>query len=363
MTNNKKKQKDLFFIHQEKIVAILVLCLFVWMLFGSFVLFENIDNSLAKVEPQFAYSVDKVDNLAKPTVVIQSYQITTSSYPVAVMIDNNSSARPQSGLTAADFIYEAPVEGGATRLMAVYNLFAKDTEIGPVRSARPYFVEWASEFKSLYVHAGGSPDALALINRSPVTDLNEISGYGQYYFYRKNQKSAPHNLYTNTNQLSLALEDFSLSEKQEGVYDNFIYTAQLDNVSTSSTTKVSIDISEGSIYDAKFVFSPSDNFYNRYENNQIKIDQESQLPINISNIIIQLIPPEIVLDNAGRLSLAIIGQGNGYLLQAGQLRNITWQKNSEFSLTQYINDGEKIKLLPGLTWVLVVPTNREIIFQ
>ncbi len=358
-----KKNKDLFFIHREKIIAVLVLCLFVWSIFGSFILFENINSSFAKVEPKFFYPSEKVIK-SKSDVVSTSTDLVmvSSTYPVAVMIDNNSLARPHSGLSQADFIYEAPVEGGATRLMAIMNLNKNDVEIGPIRSARPYFVNWASEFQALYVHAGGSPAALSMITTSPVEDLNEISGYGPLYFYRNKQRSAPHNLYTTSANLRQALADFELDKISLGVYDNYNYSSSLPIAGVTST-EVLVDFSEGEVYDAKFIYSADNKIYHRYDNNSVKIDLSTGLPINVSNIIIQLIPPKIVLDNAGRLSLSIVGQGTGYLLQAGYKQEITWQKESDFLPTKFYLQNKKIELLPGITWVLIVPIDREIFFE
>ncbi len=363
MTNN-RKNKDLFFVYRDKIIAIIVLCLFVWLVFGSFILFENVISSLAIVEPKYFDDLNKESVVNEKIANEQTFiQMVSSTYSVAVMIDNNSLARPQSGLGTADFIYEAPVEGGATRLMAIINLNKVETEIGPVRSARPYFVSWASEFAALYVHAGGSPDALSLIARSPVIDLNEISGHGPRYFYRSPKKSAPHNLYINSQNLKQVLLDFNLDKNVRGVYDNFIYSSNPSLVSSSSAVKIMVDFSDGEIYDAQFVYLPDVNIYRRYDGKNFKKDSATGLPIDVSNIIIQLIPPEIVLDNAGRLSLKIVGKGDGYLIQSGNKKNITWFKNKEFSPTEFIDQENKVVLLPGLTWILVVPENREIIFE
>lgn len=362
MNNKSKKNKNLFFIYRDKMVAVLSLCLFIWLIFGSFVLLENINSSLVKVEPKFIYLINNNTKLNKFTTSTTDIQMTSSSYPVAVMFDNNSLARPQSGLSQADFIYEALVEGGATRLMAIMNLNKSEVEIGPVRSARPYFVNWAAEFKALYVHAGGSPDALSLIRSSSIQDLNEISGYGYKYFYRKSQRNAPHNLYTSTDNLKQALIDFKLDQIDQGVYDNFIYSKSVATT-TASAQELFVNFSEGSVYDARFVYSSDDNIYYRYDNDLIKTDFSTKAPIQIKNIIIQLIPPEVILDSAGRLSLAIIGSGNGYLLRAGYRQEITWQKETAFSSTKFFSQSKEVELLPGLTWILVVPTDREIIFK
>ncbi len=91
-----------------------------------------------------------------------------------VMIDNFSTARPQFGLSAASLVYEAPAEGGVTRYLAFFSPDSAPSEIGPVRSARAYFLNWAKELGATFVHVGGSPDALEAAKRIAKSDLNEF---------------------------------------------------------------------------------------------------------------------------------------------------------------------------------------------
>ena len=97
-----------------------------------------------------------------------------NNYPVAVMIDNLKEARPQSGLSKASVVYEAEAEGRITRYLAIYAGGKDVGEIGPIRSARSYFVDWAEEFSAAYIHCGGSPDALVKISKDNVFDFNRI---------------------------------------------------------------------------------------------------------------------------------------------------------------------------------------------
>ena len=110
--------------------------------------------------------------------------------PYAVMIDNHPDARPSSGLAAANLVFEVPVEGGMTRYMAVFDATTTVDQIGPVRSARPYFVELADALGAVYAHVGGSPDGLNLITSLPkFRDLNEF--WNGKYFWRSAKRDAP----------------------------------------------------------------------------------------------------------------------------------------------------------------------------
>ncbi|HSD12679.1 MAG TPA: DUF3048 domain-containing protein, partial [Patescibacteria group bacterium] len=117
----------------------------------------------------------------------------------AATIDNLSVARPQAGLTKASLVFEAPVEGGITRFLAVFPDDVTADRIGPVRSARPYFLDWASEFDAVYAHVGGSPEALEKIVAYDMRDLNEF--FAGKYFWRDENRDAPHNAYTSTVRL------------------------------------------------------------------------------------------------------------------------------------------------------------------
>ncbi|HTS15163.1 MAG TPA: DUF3048 domain-containing protein, partial [Candidatus Sulfotelmatobacter sp.] len=122
-------------------------------------------------------------------------------HPFAVMIDDQAAARPQSGLASADIVWQAPAEGGIPRYMAIFQT-TDAPAIGPVRSSRLYFVAWASEWKAMYVHVGGAPNALAYLqanNGKTIYNADEFRwGGGAGYLWRITTRSAPHNVYTST---------------------------------------------------------------------------------------------------------------------------------------------------------------------
>ena len=119
--------------------------------------------------------------------------------PIAVMIDNHKSAMPQANLSEAELVYEIIVEYGETRLMAIYKGDNLD-KIGPIRSARDYFVDYALENDAIYVHFGESPQAEEAIDKYFVPDINGINE-SEKYFRRTNSRYAPHNVVTDTKSL------------------------------------------------------------------------------------------------------------------------------------------------------------------
>ena len=138
--------------------------------------------------------------------------------PIAVMIDNMASARPQSGLINAELVYEMPAEGGITRYLAIYHHQNTD-KIGPVRSARSYFIDKAIEFNAIFIHAGGSPAALKDIQTLKVDSLNELKG--ERNFWRARDRKAPHNLYTSTKLTREVMDTKKLSNEKWSGNMNF----------------------------------------------------------------------------------------------------------------------------------------------
>src|SRR3989344_7322518 len=131
------------------------------------------------------------------------------SLAAAIMVENQIDARPPSGLAQAKIVYEILTEATITRFLAIYDLSENLQKIGPVRSARPYFIDLALEYGALYAHSGGSPAALErLKDDDSISNLDEFFGYNSGYFWRDNQRSAPHNLYTSSSLLAEAKNNY-----------------------------------------------------------------------------------------------------------------------------------------------------------
>jgi hypothetical protein len=147
-------------------------------------------------------------------------------FPTCVMIENLSTVRPQAGLQEANVVYEALAEGGITRFMAVFASGENLSKLGPVRSARSYFVDWAEEYECLYAHAGGSPQALEqLSGNTPVTDLNQIGGAAANFWRDPNVTSREHGLFTSSELLLYGARDRGLADAS-GEYDGWLFTKE-----------------------------------------------------------------------------------------------------------------------------------------
>lgn len=277
--------------------------------------------------------------------------------PRAIMIENLVSVRPQSSLSKASVVYEVLVEGGITRFMAIYDGSEKLESIGPVRSARAYFLDWAEEYKPLYVHCGGSPDALASISEYNLYSLNQIGG-DHAFFWRDQDRSAPHNLYTSGRLLAFAFRDKDLD--QDGDFDPWLFKEEAGITDRTTEEKyIKIDFSSFS-YQVEYRYQREDNDYLRLNGEKEHKDALTDEQIRAKNIVIQLVDTELSDTQTGRLQVQTIGGGRAIIFQDGQALEGTWEKSSREERTRfYDSDNKEVKLNAGPIWIEVVPLSRE----
>ncbi|MGE5633214.1 MAG: DUF3048 domain-containing protein [Caulobacteraceae bacterium] len=268
--------------------------------------------------------------------------------PIAVMIDNEHNARPQSGLLEAEIVYEIPVEGNITRYMAIYH-HNQSEKIGPVRSARPYFIDKALEFNAVYVHCGGSPQALQDLVKLQVDTLNDLKG--SPCFWRSNDRKMPHNLYTSTKLMREVMSKNKFENKSAPEY--FKFSQEFMDLDGKRTGSISMNYSKN--YKVGYEYDGKEKIYYRTINDTRLKDKESGKEISTTNIIIEKTTAK-VLDKVGRLEVNNLGTNRGYYLTGGKLIEIEWSKEDRSSRTVYKDlKGNEILLNKGVTWIQVVP--------
>lgn len=268
--------------------------------------------------------------------------------PIAVMIDNEYNARPQSGLLDAEIVYEIPVEGNITRYMAIYHHNHTD-KIGPVRSARPYFIDKALEFNAVYVHCGGSPQALKDLVSLKVNTLNDLKG--SPCFWRSNDRKMPHNLYTSTKLMREVMESSKFNNKTAPEY--FKFSDEFLALDGKKTGGISFSYSKS--YKVGYEYDEKDRLYYRTINGERLKDKESGKDIATTNVIVEKTTAK-VLDDVGRLEVSNTGRNRGYYLTGGKLVEIEWSKSERSAKTTYKDlKGSEILMNKGVTWIQVVP--------
>jgi hypothetical protein len=270
------------------------------------------------------------------------------AYPLAVMVENMIDARPQSGLARADVVYEALVEGGITRFMAVYKDGKADV-IGPVRSARHYFVYLAAEFNAAYVHIGASPQGYNALAASRITNLDET--YGDPGFWRSKDRYAPHNAYTSTDLLKDSLD--KVRKLTPGSMAGF----KLDDQprTAQGTTSRGLTIYYPGSYEVSYAYSPEGKSYLRSMDGIPQKDAESGERVSPRNVVVQFIK-SWEIDDVGRLDLEQLGEGKALFFRDGVVAEGSWRKQSLTAPTQWSDSGGKpVTMSPGKIWVQMLP--------
>ena len=277
-----------------------------------------------------------------------------------VMIENlYPDARPQSGLSSAGVVYEALAEGGITRFLALFG-DGEPASIGPVRSLRPYYIDWALEFGASLSHAGGSSDALNLVGPLGVKDLNALV-IGSPTYYRTSDRYAPHNLYTST-----ALLDAINAKKGYTVAPTFTPSPRKADTpdATQPHTTVSINFSS-SAYAVQYRYNLKANNYVRYMAGTPHIDRNTGQAITVKNIVIEYMPVTYTPapHDSEYINMPTVGSGKGVVLRDGDAVPITWSKASHDDRTQLTDgDGKAVPLDNGNTWYEIVPIGNSVTY-
>lgn len=276
--------------------------------------------------------------------------------PIAVMIENHTEARPQSGLSDADIVYEALAEGGITRFMALFQTH-EPTSIGPVRSARPYYLTLADEWGAVYAHSGGSPTALQELRvglHKTITDADEF--FNGSYYKRANDRNAPHNLYTSGNLMRKFIEDKKVSSWTAPSIFQFVPIAT-DQLQTT-VTEITIPFSTAS-YLVKYKFDPATNTYKRQNGTVAAIDRNNQLVVSPKNVVVMFVEGSVI---PGDMTLAmqfrLDRSGPAYLFTGGKLAAANW-KGQDGKIVYTDNAGKPLVLQPGPTWIEIIPKDQQ----
>lgn len=307
--------------------------------------------------------------------------------PLAVMIENHQEARPQSGLSSADVVYEAVAEGGITRFMSLFLCSFGEVQVGPVRSARTYFLDWLSEYDPLYAHVGGanSPgpaNALGQIIDYKIKDLNQF-GIGYPTYWRDYQRlgrpvATEHTMYSTTNKL------WEIGEKKGwGVADalgirwdkNFVpwkFLKKDEAVNTgTAATKVDVNFWESQgAYQVQWNFDATCNCYKRKNAGEDHADLNTKKQLSPSTVIVQFMKESRANDGyEGNAHLLYANKGpqapsgKALIFMNGKVVKGTWNKANRLGRETFKDEaGKEISFLPGQIWIQTVPEGSSVTY-
>ena len=314
----------------------------------------------------------------------QEREIWEQRRPLTVMIENHDEARPQSGLYNADVVYEAVAEGGITRFLVVFycGASAEELTIGPVRSARVYFMDWASEYgdKPLYVHVGGAnrpgpADALGLIARygwlSDGNDFNQFA-IGFPAFWRDYERighpvATEHTMYSTTDKLWQVAQERKLEAKDEsGVLWNkeFVPWKFKEPGATGSVASISFPFWSGyEQYSVRWTYDGASGVWKRENGGRSHTDLNNNQQLTAANVVVLFTSERSLGDVEKHLLYQTTGSGKALIFQAGGVVEGTWKKQERTSRTQFLDKtGKEISLVAGPIWIEVLPAGTEVTY-
>jgi len=312
-----------------------------------------------------AKQVKKPAATPKPTVItsnLTGLPISDSAVndrPVtAVMIENSQAARPQSGLDQAGVVFEAVAEGGITRFVALFQDSAPDY-IGPVRSVRPYYIQWLMGFDAAVAHVGGSPQALQDIKSWGVKDLDQFYNGGAYR--RISSRAAPHNVYTSMASLN------DLEAKKGFGKPNYTGFARKAATPSAAPNASSIDFAISSaLYNVHYDYDKATNAYKRSEGGaaHMSVNGAGVQTQNTPKVVIGLVMPKGIEADDLHTSYNTLGSGAAYIFQDGTVTAGTWHKaDAKTNFTFTDQAGTPVKLNAGQTWFTALGSASSIMYK
>lgn len=313
----------------------------------------------------------KQEEVVEETKVPEIKIFSGNDRPIAFMIDNNTNAQPQASINSTYMVYEIIVEGGETRLMALFKGTDAD-EVGPIRSARHYFLDYAMENDALYAHLGMSPQAERDFD---VFDIDHING--QIYdtgksrtsnslYWRASHKKAPHNAYTNTASILKIASDkgWRNTSDKESVL-NYV-PEEINLLSEDSIVANTVTIPYSTGHKVQYKYDETTKRYTRYSKNRKMTDEVTKEDVTTKNIIITFARNYTLNDgeNKGRQDVVTVGSLDGYYITNGKAIKIKCNKNDRTEQTQYVDlQGNEINVNDGNTWVNVCPIDANVTFD
>ncbi len=276
--------------------------------------------------------------------------------PVFVVVENHPQARPQWGLTSSDIVWEMVAEGGITRMLLMYSDASRIPEkVGPIRSARHYFVDLAEGFDGIFVHFGYSPMAQSQINNHSV---NNINGLVDNYFYRDTTRNvaSEHTSYTTGEAVKNAIAD---KEYRTEIKDDYKSPFKFNSKAKSLSAPLSkLTVAYSDSYTYTFHWSQKDNIFKCTLNGSAFVDSEG-VQQTFDNIIICYTDITSLNDSKGRVDFDF-SEGEGLYASNGSYTDITWKKGDSDDMIKFYNKvGDELSLNVGRTYIAIMDKSAE----
>lgn len=334
---------------------------------------DNPENNEATQETQNEPTSEETDQVSgdEATVsddAIRSYltgKVTDPAIarrrPVAIMLNNLEAAQPMRGVSRADVVYEAVVEGGITRLMGIFENYDDLDRIGSVRSCRSYYVYYALEFDAIYAHYGQAAYAVPLLEEPYVDNLSGLSSIGSTVFYRTTDRKSPHNVYASAEGIKAGIEKLGYDTGYRSTYEGKFTFAKDGEFTTNEGGKSAEYVAPGYVINEPwFEYNEEDQKYYRFQYGGPQIDELTDEQISYDNIVLQYSMWQ-QLDDKDYLAFDCHSGGKMQFITGGKvvdgfwIRTVEGDDNHDEGVSRYYtNDGEEIVFNQGKTWICII---------
>ena len=277
--------------------------------------------------------------------------------PIAVVIDNIFAALPQSGISQADIIYETLAEGGTTRLVAIFTT-ASAEKIGPVRSTRHNFLDFALNHDAILIHHGGSPQGYSAINNLRADSLDGMHGFGAFFRDQSREQGGwrplEHSSFITASGIYQAIEDRNLRQE---IHEEFTQVFEFldDDCILEGEKMHEVIVTFAGSQIGRFHYIEGVGVYLRTQNGNPHFDEYTGQQLVVENVLIQYARMRI-MDYVGRRDVTLVGEGRGTLHTRGVAVPVRWSRESNTAPTIWtFENGEPMRLTRGKTWVCIMP--------
>jgi len=308
--------------------------------------------------------------------------------PLGIMVQNNTEARPQSGLSSADIVHEAVSEGGITRFLAIY--YCDDAKyVGSVRSARIYFIKMLQGFGNypLYGHVGGAntpgpADALGAIRKLGWYGYNDLDQFAvpfpNYWrdYDRLPGRATEHTVYTNTEKLwAYAAKQRKLSEVDEDgekwneTWKGWIFADDAEEAKRGSTNKINFGFwsnSIGSEYKVTWQYDKASNSYKRVNAGKSHIDLNTKKQLTSKNVVVVFADESVADDgyeHGEHMLYDLLGKGDAIVFQNGMAKEVEWRKADAQDMMRFYDNGKELAFVRGKIWIEILPTGNKVDYK
>ena len=293
----------------------------------------------------------------------------TTNRPMGIMVSNIQKALPQSGLSQADICYEVVAEGGITRIFALFYNWNNLPKIGPVRSARDYYIDFAQGHNAIFVHFGESYLAQQALTDRKINDIDGMSVDSAFWRdqARVKSKGLEHSAYTNaaTIQKGITIKNIKVAAENGKQTDAFDFSSPEQKIKPTFMTANKVTVPFSDVTTGVFDYLSAENVYAKSEFGSPQIDENTNTQLKVTNVIVLFTDIQLAMNpNTNQLdpelmSVAMQG-GSGYYISNGGAQEISWEKGQPTaSLKLFASDHTSLKINAGKSWICFVENGRK----